>query len=278
MKNKKEEFLYWISVVIFLFLILGPILWCFIISIGHEKDIFSNRDTFFPKSFSFFNYKKLLNISTKEGSNFILAMKNSLFTSLITVILGTPLAILTGYALARFKNKFILVFMGLLFSTLIIPLFTTIIPLYTIFSHYNILNNIFWLAIVYVSSFLPLVTWITMNYFKKFPIEIEEMALIDGCSKFEVIVHILIPNVYPIILTSMLIIFLKSWSQYQLPLVLAASRDIKPLTVLIAEFSSKDLILYSQIATAGILTIIPPMIFSFLFRNYLISGLTKGSS
>lgn len=205
-------------------------------------------------------------------------MKSSLFTSFITVVLGTPLAISTGYALARFKNKVILIFMGLLFSTLVIPLFTTIIPLYTIFSQYNILNSIFWLAIIYVSSFLPLVTWITMNYFKEFPIEIEEMALIDGCSKFKAIIYILIPNVYPIIITSMLIIFLKSWSQYQLPLVLAASRDVKPLTVLIAEFSSKDLVLYSQMATAGILTIIPPMIFSFVFRNYLISGLTKGSS
>lgn len=278
MKNKKEEIIYWVSVVIFLFLTLGPIIWCFIISVGHEKDIFSNRDVFFPSSFSFLNYKKLLNISTKEGSSFLLAMKNSLFTSFITVVLGTPLAISTGYALARFKNKVILIFMGLLFSTLVIPLFTTIIPLYTIFSQYNILNSIFWLAIIYVSSFLPLVTWITMNYFKEFPIEIEEMALIDGCSKFKAIIYILIPNVYPIIITSMLIIFLKSWSQYQLPLVLAASRDVKPLTVLIAEFSSKDLVLYSQMATAGILTIIPPMIFSFVFRNYLISGLTKGSS
>lgn len=278
MKIKKETIIYCIGVIIFLFLILGPIFWCFIISIGHEKDVFNNRNSFFPTSVSFFNYKKLLDISTKEGNSFLLAMKSSLLTSFITVVLGTPLAIVTGYALARFKNKVISIFMGLLFSTLIMPLFTTIIPLYTIFSEYNLLNNLFWLAIVYISSFLPLVTWITMNYFKEFPIEIEERALIDGCTKFEVITHILIPNVYPIIITSMLIIFLKSWSQYQLPLVLAASREIKPLTVLIAEFSSKDLILYSQIATAGILTIIPPMIFSFIFRNYLISGLTKGSS
>ena len=278
MKNKKENIIYWISVTIFLCLTLGPILWCFIISISSEKDIFNNKNVFFPSSYSFVNYKKLLDISTKEGNNFLLSMKNSLLTSFITVVLGTPLAISTGYALARYRDKIISIFMGLLFSTLIIPLFTTIIPLYTIFSEYNLLNNLFWLGIVYTSSFLPLVTWITMNYFKEFPIEIEEMALIDGCTKFKVIIYIIIPNVYPIIITSMLIIFLKSWSQYQLPLVLAASRNIKPLTVLIAEFSSKDLILYSQMAAAGILTIIPPMIFSFIFRNYLISGLTKGSS
>lgn len=278
MKKRKEDILYIISVLIFLLIVLVPIIWCFIISISYERDIFTGRDIFLPKTFSFINYKKLLSFSTKEGINFLLAIKNSILTSAITVILGTPIAVATGYSFARFRKKGILTFMGILFTTMVIPMFTTIIPLYTIFSKLNILNSIIWLAIIYVSAFLPLVTWITMNYFKEFPVEIEEMAMIDGCNRFQVILKILIPNVYPIIITGMLIIFLKAWSQYQLPLILAASRESKPLTVLVAEFSSKDLILYGQMAAAGILALLPPMIFSFVFRRYLISGLTKGTN
>lgn len=279
MKNYKNNIVYCISVIIFLIFIMVPILWCFIISISFEKDIFNDMSVFFPKNISFINYLKLLNPNIREGTNFLLAMKNSLFTSSITVFIGTPLAVMCGYSFARFKyRKGIKIFMGILFSTMIIPFFTTIIPLYTLFAKFNLLNSIGWLAIIYISSFLPMVTWITTNYFKEFPIEIEEMALIDGCTRFQVIIKILLPNVYPIILTGMLIIFLRAWSQYQLPLILAASRDVKPLTVLLAEFSSKDLILYGQIAAAGILTLLPPMIFSFIFRKYLISGLTKGVS
>ena len=279
MKNYKNNIVYCISVIIFLIFIMVPILWCFIISISFEKDIFNDMSVFFPKNISFINYLKLLNPNIKEGTNFLLAMKNSLFTSSITVFIGTPLAVMCGYSFARFKyRKGIKIFMGILLSTMIIPFFTTIIPLYTLFAKFNLLNSIGWLAIIYISSFLPMVTWITTNYFKEFPIEIEEMALIDGCTRFQVIIKILLPNVYPIILTGMLIIFLRAWSQYQLPLILAASRDVKPLTVLLAEFSSKDLILYGQIAAAGILTLLPPMIFSFIFRKYLISGLTKGVS
>lgn len=277
MKNYKNNIAYCISVIIFLIFIMVPILWCFIISISFEKDIFNDMSVFFPKNISFINYLKLLNPNIREGTNFLLAMKNSLFTSSITVFIGTPLAVMCGYSFARFKyRKGIKIFMGILLSTMIIPFFTTIIPLYTLFAKFNLLNSIGWLAIIYISSFLPMVTWITTNYFKEFPIEIEEMALIDGCTRFQVIIKILLPNVYPIILTGMLIIFLRAWSQYQLPLILAASRDVKPLTVLLAEFSSKDLILYGQIAAAGILTLLPPMIFSFIFRKYLISGLTKG--
>lgn len=279
MKNYKNNIVYCISVIIFLIFIMVPILWCFIISISFEKDIFNDMSVFFPKNISFINYLKLLNPNIREGTNFLLAMKNSLFTSSITVFIGTPLAVMCGYSFARFKyRKGIKIFMGILLSTMIIPFFTTIIPLYTLFAKFNLLNSIGWLAIIYISSFLPMVTWITTNYFKEFPIEIEEMALIDGCIRFQVIIKILLPNVYPIILTGMLIIFLRAWSQYQLPLILAASRDVKPLTVLLAEFSSKDLILYGQIAAAGILTLLPPMIFSFIFRKYLISGLTKGVS
>lgn len=279
MKNYKNNIVYCISVIIFLIFIMVPILWCFIISISFEKDIFNDMSVFFPKNINFINYLKLLNPNIREGTNFLLAMKNSLFTSSITVFIGTPLAVMCGYSFARFKcRKGIKIFMGILLSTMIIPFFTTIIPLYTLFAKFNLLNSIGWLAIIYISSFLPMVTWITTNYFKEFPIEIEEMALIDGCTRFQVIIKILLPNVYPIILTGMLIIFLRAWSQYQLPLILAASRDVKPLTVLLAEFSSKDLILYGQIAAAGILTLLPPMIFSFIFRKYLISGLTKGVS
>lgn len=279
MKKDRDNIIYYISVFFFLISILVPIIWCFIISISFEKDIFSDKLVLLPKSISFSNYFRLLSLDTKEGSNFLLAMKNSLFTSSITVFIGTPLAVMSGYSFARFdKRKGVRLFMGTLLTTMVIPLFTTIIPLYTIFSKLNILNNITWVAIIYVSSFLPLVTWITTNYFKEFPIEIEEMALIDGCTRLQVIIKILLPNVYPIIITSMLIIFLRAWSQYQLPLILAASRDVKPLTVLLAEFSSKDMILYGQIAAAGILTLLPPMIFSFVFRKYLISGLTKGVS
>lgn len=279
MKNYKNNIVYCISVIIFLIFIMVPILWCFIISISFEKDIFNDMSVFFPKNISFINYLKLLNPNIREGTNFLLAMKNSLFTSSITVFIGTPLAVMCGYSFARFKyRKGIKIFMGILLSTMIIPFFTTIIPLYTLFAKFNLLNSIGWLAIIYISSFLPMVTWITTNYFKEFPIEIEEMALIDGCTRFQAIIKILLPNVYPIILTGMLIIFLRAWSQYQLPLILAASRNVKPLTVLLAEFSSKDLILYGQIAAAGILTLLPPMIFSFIFRKYLISGLTKGVS
>lgn len=278
MKRKKEGIIYWIGVFLFLLFTLGPIIWCFVISIGQESDLFNNRANLLPNSLNFSNYKKLLNPNIKEGKSFFLAMKNSVITSIMTIILGAPLVMMAGYALARYRNKGVLYLAKLLFLTMALPIFTTIISLYTIFSEYGMLNNLFWVTIIYLSSFLPITIWIAKEYFKKFPIEIEEMALIDGCNRFNLIFKILLPNTYPILITSVLIIFLKAWSQYQIPLILAASRDVKPLTVLITEFSSKDMVLYGQMAAAGILTLLPPLLLAFISGKYFVSGLTKGSS
>lgn len=271
---KKKDIVYYLAVLLFLFLVLIPIIWCFIISISLEKDIIV-RGRILPKSIDFRNYIKLLSFSTKEGKSFIMAMKNSLWTSSITVLLGTPIAIITGYSFSRFKNRLNGVFSKICYMTMVIPIFTTIIPLYTLFSKFGILNNNFYLSIIYISAFIPITTWISMNYFNDFPKEIEEMSKVDGCNNVQTLLKIVLPNIYPLILAINLIIFLKSWGQYQLPLILAGGRETKPLTILIAEFSSKDMALYSQMATAGIIAVIPPIILAFIFRKYLISGLSK---
>ena len=273
----KKKIIYYFSVCIFLLFTLGPILWTFILSITPESQILNKGTYLLPKEISFLSYFKLLNINSFQGSNFYNSLFNSLYTSIITIFIGLPISFFSAYSFSRlkFKGKNIIYFIVL--STIIIPLFTTIIPLYTIFSTLGILDNNFWLSIIYVSSFLPLITWIMTNYFKNFPVSIEEMAMIDGCNNLQIIFYIILPNTYPIILSSVLIIFLMSWNQYQIPLILASSRETKPLTILIAEFSSRDMIQYAQISAAGILAIIPPCLFAILFRKYLVDSLISGS-
>ena len=122
-----------------------------------------------------------------------------------------------------------------------------------------------------------MVMWVLSNYFNTIPKELEEAALIDGSSRLRIFFDIILPNTYPIILAAMLMLFLMTWSQYQIPLILASSRDTKPLSMIVAEFSSKDLIQYGITAAAGMLAILPPAFFAVIFRKYLVSGLTKGA-
>ena len=153
----------------------------------------------------------------------------------------------------------------------------TIIPLFRIFVARQLLDNVFWLSLVYVSSYLPMITWLMSNYFSTIPKELEEAAVIDGCGRLAVFMRIFLPISYPIILSAALIIFLNTWNQFQIPLILASSVETKPVAIVVSEFMTKDSIQYGLTAAAGIITVIPPAITALIFRKFLISGMMRGS-
>ena len=164
-----------------------------------------------------------------------------------------------------------------LLITMVIPVFATIIPLYKMFASLQLLNSTFWLSLVYVSSFLPMSTWLMCNYFSTIPKELEEAALVDGCGKIRTFFQIILPVSYPILCASALIMFLSGWSQFQIPLILASSVETKPVAIVVSEFMTKDSIQYGLTAAAGIITVIPPAITALIFRKFLISGMMRGS-
>ena len=161
--------------------------------------------------------------------------------------------------------------------TMVIPVMATIIPLFRIFVARQLLDNVFWLSLVYVSSYLPMITWLMSNYFSTIPKELEEAAVIDGCGRLTVFMRIFLPISYPIILSAALIIFLNTWNQFQIPLILASSVETKPVAIVVSEFMTKDSIQYGLTAAAGIITVIPPAITALIFRKFLISGMMRGS-
>lgn len=141
----------------------------------------------------------------------------------------------------------------------------------------KLLDNIFWLSMVYISSYLPMATWLISSYFATIPKELEEAALIDGCGKAASFFRIILPTSYPIILSVVLIMFLNTWSQFQIPLILASSMETKPMAIVVSEFMTKDSIQYGLIAAAGMIALAPPAVTALIFRKYLIAGMMKGA-
>lgn len=266
-----------LTVLIFIMFTLGPILWCLIISVSSEKEMLDNTLKMLPDKFQFDNYKLLLDFASRQSEIFMKGLVNSLKAVAITLAVGIPISLMTAYSFSRFEFRGKKVIRSLLLLTIVIPLFTTIIPLYDMFSGVGILDNIFWLSVVYVSSFLPMITWILTNYISTIPKELDEAAFLDGCGKIGIFFRIVLPNSYPIILAVILMMFLTTWNQYQIPLILASSLESKPLSMVVADFTSKDTIQYGITAASGILALLPPAIVAIIFRKSLILGLTQGS-
>lgn len=266
-----------LTVLLFITFTLGPILWCLIISVSSEKEMLDNTLRMLPSKLYLDNYKLLLDFTSRQSEIFFRGLINSIKAVVLTLSVGIPISLMTAYSFSRFEFRGKKVIRSILLLTIVIPVFTTIIPLYDMFSNVGILDNIFWLSVVYVSSFLPMITWILTNYISTIPKELDEAALLDGCGKVGIFFRIILPNSYPIILAVVLMMFLTTWNQYQIPLILASSLKSKPLSMVVADFTSKDTIQYGITAASGILALLPPAVVAIIFRKSLILGLTQGS-
>lgn len=265
-----------IATILFLIFTLGPFVWTFIMAVTPKAAMFAPSAKLVPDHITWDNFKNLLS-GGRRSVTYFTGLKNSMRAVVITICIGMPVSMMSAYALSRMEFPGRKLIKNTLLITMVIPVMATIIPLYRMFSAGKLLDNIFWLSAVYVSSYLPMATWMITNYLSTIPKELEEAAKIDGCGEISAFVRVILPLSYPIVLSVSLIMFLNTWSQFQIPLILASSMETKPMAIVISEFVTKDSVEYGLIAAAGIVSLIPPALAAIIFWKYLISGMVNGS-
>ena len=268
---------YVLALAVFLILTLGPFIWTFVLSVTPEYAMMEKNTKLLPDEATYENYKELLTAGSQKGSILITGIKNALKAVGATLVIGIPVSMMSAYALSRMEFKGRKIIRNLLLITMVIPEMATIIPLFRLFEDRQWLDDVFWLSMVYVSSYLPMVTWLMSNYFATIPKELEESAMIDGCGRMASFLRIILPASYPIILSAALIMFLNTWSQFQIPLILASSLETKPVAIVVSEFMTKDSVQYGLTAAAGMIAVIPPAVTALVFRRFLISGMMGGA-
>lgn len=272
-----KKLLYIIALSIFILFYLGPFAWTFIISITPDSMVLEKSLNFIPPILNLKNYTTLLNFCSRQGSLLFSGIRNAIISSILTIIICIPISLLSSYPLSRFNFYGRSLIKNTLLITMAIPVMATIIPIYKMFIQFKLLNNMYALSLVYVTSYLPVIVWLMSNYFVTIPKDLDEAAMVDGCNKLSTFIYIILPLSLPLIATSVIIIFLSTWSQFQIPLILASNADTKPIAIVTSEFITKDTVHYGLSAAAGILAIIPPAIITLIFRKYITSGMMKGS-
>lgn len=272
-----KKIIYIFILLIFFIIYIGPILWTFIISITPDSMVLSKSTNFLPDRLSFKNYLILFDINSNQGKLLYYGIRNSINSSILTIIVCIPIALLSAIALSRLNFKGKNLIKNSLLITMAIPVMATIIPIYKLFMQLRLLNNMYSLCLVYVTSYLPIITWLIFNYFSTIPKNLDEAAMVDGCNFMQVFLKIILPLSYPILVSSILIIFLSTWSQFQIPLILSSNIETKPISIVTSEFVTKDTLQYGLTAGAGIIAIFPPMLMAIFFRKFLTSGMMKGS-
>jgi len=289
--NRSVIFNYLVALIIFIYLIF-PIFWTFIASVQPHSDLIAVPPQWpwpLPKHFTLSNYVALLfpeSVQFGEYTEFYptvaamfpRALLNSLIVSTITTLLCLALASLSAYAIARlrFPGKSQLS-RGILFIRTIPPL-SIAIPIFLLIRSLGLYDTPIGLSLVYSSFILPLDIWILMGYFATIPTELEEAALVDGCTRVGALIKVILPCSLPGIVATGLFSFMSAWNEFFFALILTSSARGFTAPVVASMFASETAgIQYGIMTSAGILTIIPTVAIALLFQKYIIKGLIAGA-
>ena len=266
----------YLILVILALLFLFPIVWSFINSIKLPAEALAVPPTYLPKQVSLENYVEL---TTYGKIGVAQHVYNSAVVALITVVGSIVLSTLGGYGFARFNffgKNFLFI---LVLSTLMIPFQSILIPLFVMIVQVDLHNTLFGLALVYITFQLPFGIFLMRNSFLAVPLEIEESALLDGCSSLSLLYRLMLRLVLPGIVTVAIYAFINSWNEFLAALIFMTDQDNFTLPVFLTtiRYGIWGEVDWGALQAGVIVSIIPSLGIFLLLQRYYMDGLMGGA-
>ena len=193
--------------------------------------------------------------------------------TLITIAVGS----LAAYAVARLNLKWTNFYLFLLLAISMFPQIAIAGPVWRILDRLELLNTYPGLIAAYIALSLPLAIWILTTFFREVPAEIEEAALLDGCSRAQALYKVVLPLAAPGILTAALLVFIQAWNEFFFALIIMTDPTVQTLPVGIALFPGEYTMPWGEIAAASTMATIPLILLTLIFQRGIVRGLSAGA-
>jgi multiple sugar transport system permease protein len=217
------------------------------------------------------NYRRVL-----YNIPFFEYLTNSLVIAIGTTVGSLVLGTLAGYGFARFRFRGSGTVRFLVLVTRMAPRMVLVVPYFLLMQRLGLLDTYTGLLIAYVSFALPFSIWLLIGFFMDVPIEVEEAAMIDGCSRVGVLLRIVIPIAAPGLVVAAIFAFLVSWNEFLFALILGGVES-KTLPVVIAGLNTDVGPLYGEMSAAAVMVMLPNIVMTLVLQRYLVRGLTLGA-
>lgn len=203
---------------------------------------------------------------------------NSFFVSFLTSMISMAFGIMAGYALARLKFPGAQAFGLATFITYLVPTTLIFIPLASVVQALGLSNSIWSLVVTYPTFLIPFCTWMLIAYFKSIPRDMEECAMIDGCSRIGAMVRIVLPMAVPGVVFSGMFSFTLSWNEFVYALTFISTTTHKTMSVAVpTELIRGDAYFWGELMAASLVGSVPVALLYSFFMDYFVSGLTDGA-
>ena len=249
-----------------------PFFWMVSTSFKPLQEIFVFPPSFLPAEFTLKNFQQLF-----EQTRFLTYFKNSVIISFTTVVLTMIIGSAGAYSLTRFK------FYGrekiaslILFTYMFAPIMI-VIPFYVLIKKIGLANTHTALIMAYTAFCLPFSLWLLRSFFQSIPLALEKAALIDGASRLEAVIYVVLPLALPGIIATGIFTFILAWNDYIFVRILITSDVLKTLSVGIADLYNATVIDWGMIMAGSMLITVPVLIFFVFVQRYLIAGWGAGA-
>ena len=249
---------------------LLPITWLFMLSIKSKGETFTKPPKWvFDPTIN--NYINLWDNDLFKDTFF-----NSIFITLISIVLSVTIALFAAYALKRYQIKFKTAFMQWLLLAYMLPEFLFVLPMFTIYQTIGLYDTYLGMAIIYQVHVLPFSIWMLRSFLEEIPKEIDDAAIIDGCSPLQAIYKIYLPLIIPGIVATAILNGIWVWNELAIALGLTFF-DAQPITVGVASFRGYASIDWGGMTGSAIISMIPMVLFAAFAQKHIVKGLTLGS-
>lgn len=249
-----------------------PLVWVVTTSLRPITEVTSTPPIVFPRSLTFRAYVDLW-----DAAPFDAYILNSILISLCTALIALAFSVCAAYAFARFRFRGHGLLLMLVVMSQMLPGSSILIPLFQVIRNLGLLDTRTGMVLIYTGFAIPFCTWLLNGYFRAIPEELEQAALIDGCSRLQLLWRIVLPLAAPAVIAVGTFAFLLSWNEFLFAFVFTKSRALTIPVGLRAAFLGQYVNKYDQLFAASLIFSLPPIALFVSLQRYFVQGLTAGA-
>ena len=253
-------------------ILLFPIYWMVATAFKPGRDILTLTPKWIPAPFTLQNFQDAI-----ARPFFLEDVKNSLIIVGAVLVLAIAIAFLAAVGTARFGFRGRTAFLVMIIWVQMVPLIALIIPLYLMLDRVDQLDSLPGVIAVYLAVILPFMVWTLRGFVANIPAELEESAMIDGCTRVGAFLRITFPLVGPGLVATAVFGFIQAWNEYIIAYVLLSSPKNQTLTIWLASFTTNHGPEWGPLMAGATLTGLPVVLFFLVLQRYLVGGLTAGA-
>lgn len=270
--RKKNRLLFDVVGLLAFVVMAFPVYWLVISALRPNSEIRSYDQTLWPSSITFDNFQRAINMP-----NFGTAIQSSLIICVTAVVGAMVLSTIAAFAIGRFRFFGRKAFMMVLLVVQLLPPTAMLIPIYIQLNDLGGLNEYWGVTIIYLVSTLPFATWMIRGFVINIPKELEESAMVDGCSRMGAFWRVIFPLLAPGLAAASIFSLINAWNEYLLAYVVLQDNDKYTLNVWLMNFTTSRGVDYGALMAASTLIAIPVVVFFMIVQKKMASGLTSGA-